>query len=46
MKRGKLNTLASFVNNTFLNANEQVEVFVILNNLDEYASEVIYEFEK
>ena len=45
-KRGALNPLASFVNNTFLNSRGQGEVIVVSDKVDGYTSEIIYEIVK
>lgn len=45
-KRGALNPLASFVNNSFLNSRGQGEVIVVSDKVDGYTSEIIYEIIK
>jgi len=45
-KRGVLNPLASFVNNSFLNSRGQGDVLVVSDKVDGYTSEIIYEIVK
>ncbi|WP_026776135.1 caspase family protein [Polaribacter sp. Hel_I_88] len=45
-KRGALNPLASFVNNSFLNSRGQGDVLVVSDKVDGYTSEIIYEIVK
>ncbi|MEE9408431.1 MAG: caspase family protein [Polaribacter sp.] len=45
-KRGALNPLANFVNNTFLNSRGQGDVIVVTDKVDGYTSEIVYEIVK